>query len=249
VEGAELFAEMTPRLARGLEFDATVEDLIQSAVATTEMTLFLTPLLAERRSHPGEDFISALLALSDDHHPEGLTLGEVMSACLLLLIAGHETTANLIATSTLALVQEPGQIPALLGDPARAVEELLRCHGPVKLVLRTALTDHDLGGVHVAEGQAVLVDVPAANRDPSRFPDATQMDLTREPTGHLAFGAGVHFCLGAALARLEAAETLTRLFARVPALSLVRTDISWRPSKALHALQELPVIAQRRRGA
>jgi hypothetical protein len=238
-EGAELFAEMTPRLARGIEFDAGTEDLIASAVATTEMMLFLTPILAERRGNPGGDFISALLALSDDHHPDGLTLGEVMSTCLLLLIAGHETTANLIATSTLALLQDPAQIPALLADPARAVEELLRCHGPVKLVLRTALTGHDLGGVHVVEGQAVLVDISAANHDPSRFPDAARMELTREPAGHLAFGAGIHFCLGAALARLEAAETLTRLFARFPTLALTGADINWRPSNALHALHEL----------
>jgi hypothetical protein len=170
-----------------------------------------------------------------------MTLGEVMSTSLLLLIAGHETTANLIATSTLALLQDRPQIPALLADPARAVAELLRCHGPVKLVLRTALTDHDLGGVHVAAGQAVLVDVPAANHDPGRFPDAARMDLTRDPAGHLAFGAGIHFCLGAALARLEAGETLTRLFARFPALALTGAGVSWRPSKALHALRELPV--------
>jgi cytochrome P450 len=241
VEGAELFADMTPRLARGLEFDATIEDLIAAAVATTEMTLFLTPLLAARRSDPGQDFISALLALSDDHHPDGLSLGEVMSTCLLLLIAGHETTANLIATSTLALLQDPTQIPHLLADPARAVEELLRRHGPVKLLLRTALTAHALGGVHVAAGQAVLVDVPAANHDPSRFPDAARMDLTREPAGHLALGAGIHFCLGAALARLEATETLTRLFTRFPDLALTDDQVSWRDSATLHALTGLPV--------
>jgi hypothetical protein len=129
VEGAELIAEFTPQLARGFEFDATPDDLMASAVASAELMLFLTPVLARRRQHPGDDFISALLAVSDDHHPDGLSLGEVMSTCLLLLVAGHETTANVIATSTHALLQKPEQVLYLFADPARAVEELLRLQG------------------------------------------------------------------------------------------------------------------------
>jgi hypothetical protein len=106
-------------MARGIEFDATPEELMASAVASAEMMLFLTPILARRRRHPGEDFVSALLALSDDHHRDGLSLGEVMSTCLFLLIAGHETTANVVANSTLALLEEPQQIPRFLADPTR----------------------------------------------------------------------------------------------------------------------------------
>lgn len=241
VEGAELFADLTPQLARGLEFDATADDLIASAVATTEMTLFLTPILNERRHRPGADFISALLALSDEHQPNGLTLGEVMSTCVLLLIAGHETTANLIANSALALLQEPGQIGDLLADPARATEELLRCHGPVRITTRTALTDHDIAGQRVVAGDSVLVDVAAANRDPAHLPDANRLVLTRNPTGHLAFGAGIHFCLGAALARMEATEALSRLFTRFPAMTRTDAELRWRDSKSLIALEELLV--------
>lgn len=244
VEGAELFAELTPRLARGIEFDAGPEDLMAGAIAATELTLFLTPILAERLHDPGEDFISALLALADTG-PSGLNLGEVMSTCLLLLIAGHETTANLIANSTLALLQHPDQIAHLVTDPARSVEELLRCHGPVKLVMRTALTDHDLGGHRIEAGQAVLVDVRAANHDPARFAGADRMDLSLEPSGHLSFGAGIHFCLGAALARLEAVEALSALFTRFPHLALTGRPIQWRESNALHALEELPVLVRR----
>lgn len=239
-EGAQLFAELTPPLARGLEFDATNEDLIASAVASTEMMLFLTPILAQRRRRPGEDFISALLALSDDHQPAGLTLGEVMSTCVLLLIAGHETTATLVANSTLALLQHADQAPQLQSDPPRAVDELLRLHGSVKLVMRTALVDHDLAGRHIPAGHSVLVDVRAANRDPARFPDPLRLDLTRDATGHLAFGAGPHFCLGAALARLELAETLTRMFTRFPHLALTGSPLQWRNSTALHGLDGLP---------
>jgi hypothetical protein len=241
VEGAELFAELTPKLARGFEFDAPPDDLMASVVASAELMLFLTPILAARRQNPGEDFISALLALSDDHRADGLTLGEVMSTCLLLLIAGHETTANVIANSTLALLQNPDQIPHLLADPARAVEELLRLHGAAKLLMRTALVDHELAGRHISAAQAVLIDIRAANRDPNRFPDPLRMDLTRKPAGHLAFGTGIHFCLGAALARLEVAETLPRLFGRCPGLVLTGAEARWRQSRMLHALEELPV--------
>ncbi|HEX3829068.1 MAG TPA: cytochrome P450 [Sporichthyaceae bacterium] len=239
-DGAQLFAELTPALARGIEFDASLDDLMAAAAASTEMMLFLTPIIAERRSNRGEDFISSLLALEGDQ-PDELSLGEIMTMCTILLIAGHETTANLIANSTLALLQDPGQIPALLADPARAVEELLRCHGPVKLLTRTALTDHEIAGHRIPAGHAILLDVQAANRNPDRFPGAERMDLTREPAGHLGFGTGIHFCLGAALARLEAAETLSRLFTRHPNLAPIGSSVRWRESRILHALQELPV--------
>jgi hypothetical protein len=239
-EGAQLFAELTPALARGIEFDASTTDLMAAAAASTEMMLCLTPILAERRTNPGADFISALLALEGEE-PEALSLGEVATMCLLLLVAGHETTANLIANSTLALLQHPEQIPAMLTDPARAVEELLRCHGPVKLLMRTALMDHVIAGHHVREGEAILVDARAVNHDPTRFVRPDVMDLAREPLGHLGFGAGIHFCLGAALARLEATEALTRLFARYPGMTLTGAGTQWRGSVALHALEVLPV--------
>jgi hypothetical protein len=166
-----------------------------------------------------------------------------MSTSLLLLVAGHETTANVIASSTHALLEQPDQIPHLLADPARATEELLRLHGAAKLLMRTALVDQELAGRHIPAGQAVLIDIRAANRDPNRYSDPQCMDLTREPAGHLAFGTGIHFCLGAALARMEAAETLTRLFTSCPRLALAGPKVRWRESRVLHALQELPVRA------
>jgi cytochrome P450 len=243
-EGAQIIVEQTPQLVRAAELDASVDELTASAVANLELMLFLTPILARRREHPGRDFISALLALSDDHDPEGLSLGEVMGACLLLLVAGHETTANLIANSVLALLQHPDQIPHLLADPGRGVEELLRLHGPARRTVRTALVDQELTGCQILGGQAVLVDIRAANRDPWRFPDPLRMDLTRDATGHLAFGAGIHFCLGAALGRLEAAETLRALFTRHPRVTLAGTELRWRESTVFHALRELNVTLE-----
>lgn len=240
VEGAQLFAEHTPNLMRLLEINATADDLMASAVASTELMLFLTPILSHRTQHPGDDFISELLALQDQ--PDGITLNEVLATCILLLVAGHETTANLIGNATLALIEHPEQRTHLLTNPGHAVDELLRMEGPVQLVGRTATTDHRLGDQRVTAGQAVLVDVRQANRDPSKFPDPSRLDLRRRPTGHLAFGVGAHFCLGAALAKLEATETLTRLWHRYPDLNLAgHHPPVWRPSLTFHALQALPV--------
>jgi cytochrome P450 len=121
------------------------------------------------------------------------------------------------------------------------VEELLRCHGPVKVLMRPAVVDQQIDGRPVPAGESVLVDVRAANRDPARLPDPHRMDLTRESVGHLGFGTGIHFCLGAALARLETAETLTRLFARHPDMTLVDETTRWRESMTLHGLTTLIV--------
>lgn len=238
IEGAELFADQTPLLVRGLEITASDEDIMASASATTELTMFFIPILARRRQYPGDDFISALLALQGK--PDGLALDEVLATCILLLAAGHETTANLIASSTLALLTHPDQIPHLLTHPDRGVEELLRMEGAAKLAARTATTDHDLGGQRVTAGQAVLVHIQHANRDPRRYSDPQRLDLTRPPEPHLAFGAGPHFCLGAALARLETAETLTRMLTRYPDLSLAAHEPRWRDSDAFHGLCGLP---------
>ena len=238
-EGAQVFAEQTPALVRMLEINAGTDDLMASATASAELMLFLTPILVERSQRPGNDFISALLALQSG--PEGLGLQEVLATCVLILVAGHETTANLIANSTLALLEQPDQLPHLFTNPDRATEELLRLHGAVKLVPRTALIDHHLGGHHITPGQAVLIDIQQANRDPQHLPDPTRCDLSRTPTGHLAFGAGAHFCLGAALARLQTTEALTRLFHRYPHLSQTTAPIHWRESTAIHGLSQLPV--------
>ena len=132
-EGAELFQAHTPALFRLLEVNPTAEDLTESVAASIELMLFLTPLLAERRQNPGDDFISTLLAIED------MTLEEVLSTCMILLTAGHETTAAIISNSTLAVLSQPDRRAQFLETPAKAIEELLRLEGPVKLVGRTAL--------------------------------------------------------------------------------------------------------------
>ncbi|GLY14245.1 cytochrome P450 [Kineosporia rhizophila] len=234
VEGAQVFLEQTPDLVRLLEVDAGPEDVELAVTAGLEVTLFLTPVLAARKSGEGEDFVSQLLRTE-------LTVDEVMATCMLLLAAGHETTANLIATGSLALMRHRDQLPALHRNPSRAIEELVRLEGPVRVIGRTATTDHELGGVRVGAGQAVLVELDRAARDERRWPDPDRLDLSREGPGHLGFGTGIHFCLGAALARLEAEEALTRLFDRHPNVRPVQDVPRWRTSSTFHALAELPV--------
>ena len=234
VEGAEVFLEQTPRLVKLLEVDPSPDDVTDAVAAGLEVTMFLTPVLSSRRGGQGDDFISALLATE-------LTLDEVLSTVVLLLAAGHETTANLIGSGALALLQQPEQRPALFADPARAVEELVRVHGPVKLIGRTALTGHELGGFRIAAGQAVVLRLDAAGRDPRRWDHAGALDLSRTGPAHLGFGTGIHFCLGAALARLEAAEALVGLFQRYPFMSLAGPAPRWRRSSTFHGLESLDV--------
>lgn len=234
-EGARVFREQTPGLVRMLETVPTAEDLESGAAASDEITMFLLPLLLERRRDPGDDFISALARSGE------LTLEELLATCVLLLAAGHETTANLIGNGTRALLDDRAQIAHLHADPARAVEELLRAEPPVRLAGRVALTDHDLGGTRVPAGSRVIVRLDAVNRDPRRFDDPDRLDLSREPRPHLAFGGGHHYCLGAALARLEAAETLTRLFTRFPDLALGDPEPRRRTSSTFHGFSELMV--------
>jgi cytochrome P450 len=234
-EGAELFREQTPALVKMLEIDATAADLADSVDASMQIMLGLAPLIAERRQHPGDDFISALLEQAE------ITLEEVMSTCVLLLAAGHETTANLIGNGARVLALQPELQRHLFDDPSRAIEELLRVETPVKRAVRTATTEHELNGHRVAEGEPVALLLDAANVDARRFPDAGVLDLARNPQGHLAYGAGPHFCLGAALARVEAAEALTRLFDRYERLELAGDGEQWRHSNTFHGLTRLPV--------
>ncbi len=212
VEGAEVLSEETPILAKALEVDPTLTD--QEAVGAAAMTvmLFLVPIVAERKLEPGNDLLSALI-----HPPDGgpaLETDEVITMCLLLLAAGHETTANLIGNGTLALFDHPDQLDWLARHPEQsqqAVDELLRYDSPVQVASRVAKRDLTLGDAAVKEGQRAVILLGAANRDPARIEDPDRLDLTRTGTSHLAFGIGPHFCVGAGLARLEARETFSRL--------------------------------------
>ena len=242
IEGAQLLRTETLKLVGMLEFDPDEEAVLAAEEATASIALHLLPILGDRRHRPGEDLASQLLCLGDNG--DALGLDEVLATCILLLTAGHETTANLISNGVLTLMEHPDQLRLLQCDPALikpAIEEVLRFECPAKIVGRTNLIDRQLGGHTIRAGQRVLVLLGAANRDPGQFRDPECFDITRTPTPHLAFGAGPHFCLGAALARAEAQETLRQLLPLLTEWRLAPGTPAWRVSDTFRALEKLHV--------
>ena len=194
----------------------------QAIEAATQFTSYFDALIADRRSSPGDDVISALVATSDAGGP---TAAELVGACTLLLFAGHETTAGLLANATCLLLDDPDTRTALMTNPARwplAVEEFMRFAGPAKLMVRKATADVEWMGAAIKERDSVFLVILAANRDPAVFDDPDRLDITRDPNPHFGFGWGLHHCLGAALARLEARIALRRLFERFPKVALAQ---------------------------
>jgi hypothetical protein len=201
---------------------------------------FLEPIIRDRRAHPQDDLIS-ILASSDEG--ERLTDDEIVSTCIVLLFAGHETTANLIGNGLLALLRHPEQLALLRAEPelmASAVEELLRYDSPVQRNRRLAMQDMTFGGKEIRQGDSVLVFMGSANRDPARFSDPDALDITRLPNPQMAFGHGIHFCAGAALTRLEAPIALRALLDRFPSLRLADGfDERWHRNITFRGLQSL----------
>jgi len=207
----------------------------------TAMIRYFISLLAAKRRDPADDLLSA----RDEE--DKLSENELVSMAFLLLVAGHETTVNLIGNGMLALLLNPGELARLRADPsllASAVEELLRYVNPVNnATYRFAAEPLEIGGARIGTGEVVLVALSGANRDPSRYPDPDLLDLSRDSAGHLAFGHGSHYCLGAPLARLEAEIAFGGLLERFGSMTLaVPPDaLRWRPSTLIHGLEALPV--------
>jgi cytochrome P450 len=221
----------------------------------TSMLGYFRELLAARRRAPADDLLSALISVRDDTARDDtgrLSENELLSMAWLLLVAGHETTVNLIGSGVLALLLHPGELARLRADPAllgSAVEELLRYVSPVNdATLRFTGEPVDLGGVHIGPGEVVLVSLSGANRDPSRYAGSEGLDVGRDSTGHLAFGHGIHYCLGAPLARLEAEIAFGALLQRFASITLAvpPSELRWRPSSLIHGLESLPVRLQSR---
>jgi cytochrome P450 len=228
-----------------LEFDPDEEAVLAAEEATASLALHLLPILGDRRHRPGDDLASQLLSLGDDDG-DALALDEVLATCILLLTAGHETTASLIGNGVLTLMQHPDQLDLLRRDPALitpAIEEILRFECPAKIVGRTNLIDRQLGEQTIRAGQRVLVLLGAANRDPEQFRDPERFDITRTPAPHLAFGAGPHFCLGAALSRAETQETLRQLLPVLTEWRLAPEAPAWRVSDTFRALEKLHLVS------
>ncbi len=206
-------------------------------------------LIAERRVAPKDDMLSHLVNVHDKDQGR-LSDDELIATCILFLFAGHETTTSLITTATKALVEQPGTRTAFLALSPRAipvaVEEFLRHDGPTPAMMRIALQDHEIGGKAIKSGDRVWTMLAAANRDPAVFAEPDAVIITRAPNPHVTFGYGPHFCLGAPLARMEAAIALPRLHARYPQMRLADGPIAWVDGLGLRAPAKLNVHLGRR---
>jgi len=217
----------------------------QLARHTDEFVAYLDDLFASRRAEPTDDLVTALVQAEDsgDH----LSENELYSMVVLLIVAGHETTVSLITNAVLALLSNPSQLAELRADRSllpSAVEELLRYDSPVeRTITRWAAVDVELGGESIRRGELVIAVVGSANRDASQFADPDTLDLRREGGKHVGFGRGPHFCLGAALARLETEIALATLLERLPnlRLAIAEEELCWRPIPIFRSLASLPV--------
>ena len=232
-------------IARGLDSlllppDSPVRE--RAMAARHALGAYFRELIAARRASPRDDLLSALIAAEEAG--DKLNEEELLATCVLLLIAGHETTVNLIGNGTLALLRHPDQLQRLRQSPAlitTAIEELLRFDGPVQRTSRILSEDMTVGGVTIKEGEMVMPFLAAADRDPAQFPDPDRLDLGRTENRHIAFGWGIHFCLGAPLARVEAQIAINTLVQRMPKLTLATEAPEYRLSLTLRGLARLPV--------
>ncbi|MBX3028252.1 cytochrome P450 [bacterium] len=213
-----------------------------AAPAMQQLFAYLGEIIAARRAAPRDDLISAMVLAQEED--DALSDAELLATSNLLLIAGHETTTNLIGNGLLALLREPDQLERLRRDPGllpTAIEELLRYDGPVQATLRVAREDVEIGGQAIEAGSLLLVGIGAANHDPDVFAEPERLDIGRDPNPHLAFGFGAHFCLGAPLARLEGEIAFRALLERFPRLALATEAPAYRPNPVLRGLVSLPV--------
>jgi pimeloyl-[acyl-carrier protein] synthase len=221
----------------------TDEEVVKRGrVAQQAMLDYFSDLIPERRQTPRDDLLGLLIAAEEQG--DRLSEGELLITCILLFVAGHETTVNLIGNGLLALLNHPDELAKLRADLTLlpgAVEELLRYDSPVQRTARITNTDVELDGRKIAKGSLVVTAIGAANRDPAHFPDPDRLDITRRDNRHIAFGFGIHFCLGAPLARLEGQIAIDTLLRRMPGLRLVTSAPEWRESSTLRGLKRLPV--------
>ncbi|QRN96529.1 cytochrome P450 [Archangium violaceum] len=239
-ERLKAWSDMLAALASGRVALAQVE---QAAADFRELERYLEDVLARRRKDPGNDLISTLLAAEE----EGRILNEqeILSTCLLLLFAGHETTTSLIGNGLHALLHQPEQLWLLRDSvelPASAIDELLRYDSPVQRMSRLALEDMEVGGQRIAMGERIFLMMGSANRDPEQFSEPDRLDVRRENNRHLAFGMGIHYCAGAPLARLEGQIVIGTVLRRFPHLRVAPERPMWSDNTTFRGMRSFPVL-------
>lgn len=240
-EDRALFKRWSLDITRAVN-NGTLEHMQKADPSVQEAHAYFGAILAARRAQPRNDLISRLLAVAGE---DALSDEEIIANCIFYAWAGHETTKTLIANSILSLLRHPEQRRTLLRDPSLiggAVEECLRYESPVQKLGRWTRAPVTIGDKTVPEGNFVVGLLGAANRDPEQFADPERFDIRRNPNRHLGFGTGLHHCLGASLARLEAEIAITTLFQCLPNLALATDSVEWRPYTAFRSLEALPVV-------
>jgi cytochrome P450 len=238
------FKRWSDRLVAGVTGGAGAVGPVQVLEAMAELSHYLTGVIEQRRRDPRDDLISTLICAEEGE--TALAPGEVVMFTLLLLVAGNETTTNLLGNTLLALFEHPDELARVQRDPRRIpalVEEGLRYDGPVQFVFRRATQDVELAGVTIPAGATVIPLIGSANRDEAVFADPDRFDASRNTQGHLAFGLGIHFCLGASLARLEARVALEELLPRFPRLERTEPHVQYIDSYLVRGPKRLPLRA------
>jgi pimeloyl-[acyl-carrier protein] synthase len=247
----------TPRedFEKFIHWSLSISNLIGDACATAaivkaaqesvnEMTGHLHRLLEERRrSEPRNDLINNFLIA--EQQGDRISEEEVLANCVMLLFAGHGTITVMIGTHLLVLLQNPETLEALKRDPSltpAAIEEMLRFDSPCQLIRRMAMQDVEIDGVQIKQGQLVWLNLGAANRDPAHCPFPDKIDISRPTTPHLGYGASIHYCLGAALSRVETEIAINTVLRRMPDVRLATSELDWHPDPTSRALKSLPVL-------
>lgn len=243
-EDRDLFKEWSDKIT-ALVFGAYGQaDRFESAArGMMELRAYLLDLIERYEQYPADNLISVLLEHEDD---DALSRDELVATCTLLLFGGHETTTNLIGNGMLALLSHRDQRDLLVQQPeliGPAVEEMLRFDGPARTTVRLVRDEHEIDGRVMSPGERVFLINGAANRDPEAYPDPDRFDITRNPMNHLGFGVGIHYCLGAPLARLEGQLAITALTQAFPRMELAvdQNELAWHGTMLSRGLVELPV--------
>lgn len=242
IEDQDRFREWSNTIMEGVNDPRFAQQSEEVMIAFVD---YLKELIASRRQDLKEDLISDLIAVEDEG--DVLSEQELYALVFVLIIAGHETTVNLIGNGVLALLEHSDQKEKLLGRPELilpAIEEILRYNGPAEVSnVRWATEDVEIRGKRIRKGEMLFVSFSSANRDPEQFPEPDSLDITREANQHIAFGKGVHYCLGAPLARLEGEIALGTLLRRMPNIRLSATanDLEWRAGMIIRGVKEIPV--------